>query len=145
MLHGVNSNHKRTHQPPASVQPQNWLPESKNKSRMKLFAAAFPPHDNHSRAVPPLRPGLGHSQRRAGYLAGTADQRGRTLIDQMIAALGGDAWLNRTSIQTEAHGSAILPRRAQPLHRRVQEIERFAASAAASRSPNASASSPRAA
>ncbi len=128
MLHGVNSNHKRTHQPPASVQPQNWLLESKNKSRMKLFAAAFlltttilAPYHLCAQAsdIPSAAPVTS---------AGTADQRGRILIDQMIAALGGDAWLHRTSLQTEAHGSAFFHGEPNPYIVEYQEIERFAAS-----------------
>jgi hypothetical protein len=33
----------------------------------------------------------------------TADQRGRKLLDQMLEALGGDAWLNRHNVQETGH------------------------------------------
>src|ERR1700679_1031582 len=33
----------------------------------------------------------------------TADQRGRKLLDQMLEALGGDAWLNRHNVREFGH------------------------------------------
>src|SRR5271170_7574197 len=33
----------------------------------------------------------------------TADQRGRKLLDQMLEALGGDAWLNRRNVHEIGH------------------------------------------
>jgi len=60
--------------------------------------------------------------------AGTADQRGRALIDQMIAALGGQAWLNRTSIETEGHGSAFFHGEPNPYIIEYKQIERLPAS-----------------
>lgn len=60
--------------------------------------------------------------------AGTADQRGRALIDKMIAALGGDAWLHRTSIYTEGHGSAFFHGEPNPYIIEYKETERLAAS-----------------
>lgn len=59
---------------------------------------------------------------------GTADQRGRALIDQMIAALGGDAWLHRTTIYTEGHGSAFFHGEPNPYIIEYKETERLAAS-----------------
>jgi hypothetical protein len=59
---------------------------------------------------------------------GTADQRGRALIDQMIAALGGDAWLRRTSIYTEGHGSAFFRGEPNPYIVEYKGTERLAAS-----------------
>ena len=38
----------------------------------------------------------------------TPEQRGRALIDQMVEALGGDAWLNRTTIQIDGHTAAFF-------------------------------------
>jgi len=57
--------------------------------------------------------------------AGTADQRGRALIDQMIAALGGQAWLNRTSIEMEGHGSAFFHGEPNPYIIEYKQIERL--------------------
>src|SRR5271156_4351412 len=33
----------------------------------------------------------------------TSDQRGRKLLDQMLEALGGDAWLNRQNVRELGH------------------------------------------
>ena len=38
----------------------------------------------------------------------TSEQRGRILLDQMIAALGGTAWLNRASVQQEGRTAAFF-------------------------------------
>ena len=38
----------------------------------------------------------------------TEEQRGRTLLDQMVKALGGDLWLNRTSMQVDGRGSSFF-------------------------------------
>ena len=58
----------------------------------------------------------------------TPEQRGRALIDQMIAALGGDAWLNRTTIAARRPHRRLLPRPAQPRHHEYHEVRRLAAS-----------------
>jgi hypothetical protein len=61
--------------------------------------------------------------------ATTSDtQRGRALIDQMIAALGGDAWLKRTSMTVEAHGSSFFHGEPNPMIIEFREFHRFAAS-----------------
>ncbi len=38
----------------------------------------------------------------------TPEQRGRALLDQMVAALGGAAWLDRTTIQYEGRAAAFF-------------------------------------
>ncbi|HWB32741.1 MAG TPA: hypothetical protein VG714_06185 [Acidobacteriaceae bacterium] len=38
----------------------------------------------------------------------SSEQRARTLLDQMVQALGGDAWLNRTSEFVEGRGSSFF-------------------------------------
>jgi hypothetical protein len=55
-------------------------------------------------------------------------QRGRALIDQMIAALGGDAWLKRTTMTVEAHGSSFFRGQPNPYIIEYREFHRFAAS-----------------
>jgi hypothetical protein len=55
-------------------------------------------------------------------------QRGRALIEQMIAALGGDAWMKRTTMTTEAHGSSFFRGAPNPYIIEFQEFHRFAAS-----------------
>ncbi|HEX3571858.1 MAG TPA: hypothetical protein VHU44_13640 [Acidobacteriaceae bacterium] len=55
-------------------------------------------------------------------------QRGRTLIDQMIAALGGDPWLNRKTETDEAHGSSFFRGEPNPYIVEFRDIHRFAAS-----------------
>ena len=44
----------------------------------------------------------------------TAEERGRTLLDEMVTALGGDAWLNRTTMQTEGRAAAFFQGRPNP-------------------------------
>jgi hypothetical protein len=61
-------------------------------------------------------------------VAGTSAERGRALIDQMIAALGGQAWLNRTSIQMEGHGSAFFHGKPNPYIIEYHELDRLPAS-----------------
>ena len=55
-------------------------------------------------------------------------QRGRALIDQMIKALGGDAWLNRKTMYIEAHGSSFFRGQPNPYIIEFREYHRFAAS-----------------
>jgi len=55
-------------------------------------------------------------------------QRGRALIDKMVAALGGDAWLNRKTVTTEAHGSSFFRGSPNPYIIEFREYHRFAAS-----------------
>ena len=38
----------------------------------------------------------------------TPEQRGRALIDKMVEALGGQAWLDRTTIEQEGHGASFF-------------------------------------
>jgi hypothetical protein len=128
MQKSASANHRHTHLPFPNVQSADSIPQTKNKSRMKLLAATtfllttiLAPHHLRAQAsdIPSAAPVTG---------PGTADQRGRILIDQMIAALGGDAWLHRISLQTEAHGSAFFHGEPNPYVVEYQEIERFAAS-----------------
>jgi hypothetical protein len=60
--------------------------------------------------------------------AGTADQRGRVLLDQMIAALGGDAWLHRTTMQLEGRTSTFFHGQPNPYTTDYHELHRFPAS-----------------
>jgi len=60
--------------------------------------------------------------------SGTSDQRGKVLIDQMIAALGGDAWLNRTTYQADGRGSTFFHGQPNPYIIEFHELHRFAAS-----------------
>jgi hypothetical protein len=100
--------HRRCTQPARRQRPTTEpLPRPKNKSRMKRLALVI-------LAAVLLAPQLARAQAAdipsgaPPTVAGTPDQRGRALIDQMIAALGGDHWLNRISIETEGHGSAFF-------------------------------------
>jgi hypothetical protein len=60
----------------------------------------------------------------------TPEQRGRILLDQMIAALGGDAWLNRTTIQLDGHTSSFFQGRPNPGVTDYHEVRRLPASGA---------------
>jgi hypothetical protein len=64
--------------------------------------------------------------------AGTSDQRGRALIDQMIAALGGDAWLKRTAMSAEGRTATFFQGRPNPGVDYANEYRRFAIPASAS-------------
>jgi hypothetical protein len=63
--------------------------------------------------------------------AGTADQRGRALIDQMIAALGGDAWRKRTTMQSDGRTSTFFHGEPNPYTTDYHELRRFAPSGSA--------------
>jgi hypothetical protein len=78
--------------------------------RLHAQASAIPS------AAPPV---VGHQ---------TPDQRGQILIDQMVAALGGDAWLNRTSIQIDGRTAAFFHGAPDPGITEYHEIHRLPAS-----------------
>jgi hypothetical protein len=58
----------------------------------------------------------------------TPEQRGRALIDQMIAALGGRAWLDRATIQFEGRGAVFFHGQPNPGVTEYHEVRRLAAS-----------------
>jgi hypothetical protein len=60
--------------------------------------------------------------------AQSADQRGHQLIDQMIAALGGRAWLDRATIQTEGRTATFFQGRPNPGVDYANDFRRFTAS-----------------
>jgi hypothetical protein len=64
----------------------------------------------------------------AADLGQTTDQRGRALLDQMVAALGGEAWLNRTSIEMEGRTAAFFHGAPDPGVIEYHEVLRLAAS-----------------
>ena len=107
-----------------TTEPLLRLLRPKNKSRMKRLALV-------TLAATLLAPQLARAQAAdipsaaPPTVAGTPDQRGRALIDQMIAALGGDAWLNRASIETEGHGSAFFHNEPNPYIIEFKQIERL--------------------
>ena len=55
-------------------------------------------------------------------------ERGRTLIDQMVEALGGKAWLDCTSIQIEGRGSSFFHGEPNPYVVEYHELRRLATS-----------------
>jgi hypothetical protein len=67
-------------------------------------------------AAPPTVPGQ------------TSEQRGRILIDQMIAAIGGQAWLNRTTMQSEGRTSSFFHGQPNPYTTGYHDLRRFPAS-----------------
>jgi hypothetical protein len=67
-------------------------------------------------AAPPTPPGQ------------TDTERGRALLDEMIAALGGDAWLDRTTIQTEGRGSSFFHGEPNPYVSEFHDLVRLPAS-----------------
>jgi hypothetical protein len=91
-----------------------------NLAPLVLAATLLAPQTLHAQAadLPSAAPPVG---------AGTSDQRARALLDEMIAALGGPLWLNRTSMETEGHGSAFFHGEPNPYIIEYKETERFAA------------------
>jgi hypothetical protein len=60
-----------------------------------LLTTAAPPLVGQARDIPSAAPVQPAGQ--------NADQRGRKLLDQMLEALGGDAWLNRHNVRELGH------------------------------------------
>jgi len=50
----------------------------------------------------------------AAPAAGSEEQRGRALLDQMVKALGGDAWLNRRDMQAKGRSASFFHNEANP-------------------------------
>ncbi len=122
----TNPRNNRTHQPSTNVQPPT-VPILKNKLQMKLFAAAL-------LAATLLAAQLAHAQAADIPSAappqppGTSEQRGRAILDQMVQALGGDAWLNRTTMQCDGRTSSFFHGAPNPYTTDYHELRRFAAS-----------------
>jgi hypothetical protein len=73
----------------------------------------------------------------AADLGQTTEQRGRALLDEMVAALGGPAWLNRTSMQLEGRTAAFFRGAPDPGVIEYHELIRFADPNAKPRLPEA--------
>ena len=56
----------------------------------------------------------------------TDTERGRQLIDQMVAALGGEAWLNRATMQIDGRGSAFFHGQPNPYITEYHELRHLA-------------------
>lgn len=61
---------------------------------------------------------------------GTSAERGQILLDQMIVALGGDAWLQRSSMQSDGRTSSFFHGQPNPYTTDYHELRRFDASGA---------------
>ena len=61
---------------------------------------------------------------------GTDTERGLALIDAMVKAIGGDAWLNRTNMQIEGRGSIFFHGEPDIGVSEYQEIHRYSPSEA---------------
>ncbi|HEY4382167.1 MAG TPA: hypothetical protein VGN01_17595 [Acidobacteriaceae bacterium] len=59
---------------------------------------------------------------------GSSEERGLRLLDQMVAALGGDAWLHRTSLQLDGRTSSFFHGEPNPYIVEYHTLFRFAAS-----------------
>jgi len=125
MSHSANPSPTRSHRTSASVQPANSMPRPKNILRGLLLAlavslAALAPQSARAQAsdIPSAAPPTPAGQ--------TDTQHGQALIDQMIAALGGDAWLNRTSIETDGRTSAFFHGQPNPYTTDYHELHRLA-------------------
>lgn len=121
----VNPRPARTHLPSARVQPADRVPQPKNKSRMKFLASTF-------LAATLLAPQLARAQASEipsaapPQSAGTSEQRGRALLDQMIEALGGIAWLNRSTMVADGRGTSFFHGEPNPYVSEYHEMVRYA-------------------
>jgi hypothetical protein len=121
---------EHTHRLSPRVQPPNCAPRRKNILRMNLFASAI-------LAVTLLAPQFARAQASEipsaapPQAAGNSEQRGRALIDQMIAALGGDAWLKRTTMSAQGRTATFFQGRPNPGVDYANEYRRFATPASA--------------
>ena len=61
-------------------------------------------------------------------VSGTPEQRGRALLDQMVQALGGDAWLNRSTAEFEGRAAAFFQGAPDPGVIEYHDLHRYAAS-----------------
>ena len=88
-----------------------------------LFLAAMPAAPQYLRAQASDLP----SAAPAAATTGQSDtERGRQLIDQMIAALGGQLWLNRASIQIDGRTSSFFDGQPNPYITEYHEQRRLA-------------------
>src|SRR6185312_12844705 len=55
-----------------------------------------------------------------------AEQRGHALIDQALQALGGEAWLNKTTMTAEGRGSSFFHGEPNPYVSEYHQAVRFA-------------------
>jgi hypothetical protein len=107
------------------VQPENPVPLPKNKFNRKPLAAAL-------LAAILLAPQLAHAQASEipsaapAEPAGNSEQRGRAILDQMIAALGGDLWLNRTTMECDGRGTSFFRGEPNPYVSEYHEAVRYA-------------------
>ncbi len=87
-----------------------------------LLAAFATPH------LPAQLSDLANGAPPNGPAGQTPEQRGKLLLDQMVAALGGDAWLNRTTIQYDGRSAAFFRGAPDPGVIEYHEVRRLAAS-----------------
>jgi hypothetical protein len=128
MPQATKSTRPRTQLLAASVQPPNSLPRPQNKSHMKPFAAVvlaatlLAPQLLRAQAadIPSAAPATVPGQ--------TSDQRAQMLLDQMIAALGGDLWLKRNTMQCEGRTSTFFHGQPNPYTTDYHELRRFSGS-----------------
>jgi len=101
-------------------------PLGKNKSRMNLAplvlllaASLLAPQTLHAQAadLPSAAPPVG---------AGTSDQRARALLDEMVTALGGPLWLNRTTMVADGRGTSFFRGEPNPYISEYHEAVRYA-------------------
>jgi hypothetical protein len=122
------------------VQPAKLMPRPKNKfppethPRMKPFPLASTLLAATLLAANLAAPHLAQAQ--AADIPSAASsptqqdsaQRGRALIDQMISALGGDAWLKRTTIESDGRTSTFFHGEPNPYTTDFHELRRLPAS-----------------
>jgi hypothetical protein len=123
----IGQRRRGSHRPAANVQLPNAVVRPENKSRMKplllltLSATLFAPQFLRAQAADI------QSAAPAQTAGATSEERGRNLLDQMIAALGGDAWIHRSTMQLDGRTSSFFHGEPNPYIVEYHELHRFAA------------------
>ena len=123
----IGQRERNSHWLAANVQSAKCVTRLENKSRMKLLslltlsAALLSPQLLRAQAsdIPSGAP--------AQTAGATSEERGRNLLNQMIAALGGDAWFHRATMQLDGRTSSFFHGEPNPYIVEYHELHRFAA------------------
>jgi len=129
MQMAVGRHSTRSHQPSANVQLASGFRNRNNYFRIKrlvfpatLLVVAALVSAPRIRAQASDLPSGAPASATTGQ---TDTDRGRQLIDQMVAALGGQAWLNRTTIQIDGRTSSFFHGEPNPYVTEYHELHRL--------------------
>ena len=117
---------QRSHRLAANVQSANSVSRPENKYRMKLLAASVLASTLFSAQFLRAQASDIPSGAPAQTAGQTSEERGRHALDQMIAALGGDAWLNRATMVADGRGTSFFRGEPNPYISEYHEAVRYA-------------------